>query len=292
MLQVTEQRALRMVRSDLTCGLRLGSRQLSNNLHHEPTSLPQAARAKSVLRQNAVARALAPYQAELISIQKSRLTEELDGTGVRCAQRFGDANRRRVCRTDETDDVGSSEGFPTVAQRGSCAFRRKATTPVCSAQCVCQLKPRPAVWLPEADAPQQRSRRSLLYYPDAEAAKYPVAGERGHLSPRIRARDLLPVADVTSDLRVAHYLRVSIDVALLKSTEDEPGCRELGDFNHRRRALSQDASPRGSVGSLDIDKLASIALSVMSRSPFVGGQLLIQGRGRSCAMHVPDIQQG
>src|SRR5205814_2591981 len=96
------------------------------------------------------------------------------------------------------------------------------------------LKPRPALGLDEARAPDERTRRLLFEREQAVTAELPVAEDHRDLPPRVRPLQRLAVAEIPHDFHVRADGGVGVEIVLAEHPQAQP----LGLEGHARKRSS------------------------------------------------------
>ena len=142
---------------------------------------------------------------------------------------LGDAHRRQVLGRDDRDQLVRAERAPGPLHRRAGRLGRIAAPPGVAGQEPADLEPRPALGVPEPDAPDERAVVSVLDRPQPVAAQAPVAREQGQLPPGPRRVE--DAADVAHDLGIGGDPGVGLGVVLPPGAQGQPGGRDRGDVD-------------------------------------------------------------
>src|ERR1700687_1585066 len=150
------------------------------------------------------------------------------------AQSQRNSDRCRVIWMNQADDVVELEHRKRIVQRRLGAFRCEAVAPSLTRERPCDLQPRPALGIEQADSPDKLATRLLLALPQPIAAQLPMAEVRRHHQPRLGASLWLAVAEILHHFRVGAETRERVEIARPELPEQQPSGFEGWNRDHRR----------------------------------------------------------
>src|ERR1700731_1531122 len=147
------------------------------------------------------------------AVYRTHHAHQLDLPLQSLAESQRDANRCRVIRMNQADNMVELEDRKCVVERGFGAFSGEAVAPSLTRERPGDFQPRPALGIEQANSPDKLATRLLLDRPQSIAAQLPMAEVRRHHQPRLRASLWLAVAEILHHFRVGAETGKRVEVA-------------------------------------------------------------------------------